>query len=545
MTDRLRVNIGQPASTSDAAGVAAALGDHDVFGSPSAAYASSRAAFGPGDSAVLSRFPSSKLKLDELFLHWLSLPDSQRLVLSLLDDAKHGRPLLGPTSNHTSPTVGVGSPSAISPSNATNVLFSPVVTPPLSPKKGGLLPNNPLSPLSPISRPIRAESPLKRAGASHNIIPQFYFPEGRPGTSTAEADTLARVDEVFAPYPMGVGSMEFLAVTKEILKLPSFFNGPVFQRIDFEATGRVTKTMFLKWFVDGGFLKADPAARVFHCLRQPGARVLTQDDFRPILRELLATHPGLEFLQDTPEFQDRYAETVIYRIFYHLDRTGNDCISLRELKRSNLLDAMHKVDEEEDINKVLKYFSYEHFYVIYCKFWELDQDHDFLIDREDLLRYGNHALTYRIVERVFSQAPRKFRSQVEGKMNYEDFVWFILCEEDKTTRRSLEYWFHCVDLDSDGFITPSEMQYFYEEQLHRMECLSQEPVLFEDIVCQMTDMIHPAKEGRITLQDLENCRLSGNFFNILFNLNKFIAFETRDPFLIRQVRPRVMPCVVG
>eukprot|EP00959_Pyramimonas_sp_CCMP1952_P087589 1832939-Pyramimonas_sp.AAC.1 len=27
---------------------------------------------------------------------------------------------------------------------------------------------------------------------------------------------------------------------------------------------------------------------------------------------------------------------------------------------------------EEDINKVLKYFSYEHFYVIYCKFWELD-----------------------------------------------------------------------------------------------------------------------------------------------------------------------------
>lgn len=25
-----------------------------------------------------------------------------------------------------------------------------------------------------------------------------------------------------------------------------------------------------------------------------------------MLRELLATHPGLEFLQSTPEFQDRY-----------------------------------------------------------------------------------------------------------------------------------------------------------------------------------------------------------------------------------------------
>jgi serine/threonine-protein phosphatase 2A regulatory subunit B'' len=42
-------------------------------------------------------------------------------------------------------------------------------------------------------------------------------------------------------------------------------------------------------------------------------------------------------------------------------------------------------------------------------------------------------------------------------------------------------------------------------------------------------------ESYITLRDLKGCRLSGSVFNILFNLNKFMAFETRDPFLIRQV----------
>ena len=42
-------------------------------------------------------------------------------------------------------------------------------------------------------------------------------------------------------------------------------------------------------------------------------------------------------------------------------------------------------------------------------------------------------------------------------------------------------------------------------------------------------------ESYITLHDLKGCRLSGSVFNILFNLNKFMAFETRDPFLIRQV----------
>ena len=97
-----------------------------------------------------------------------------------------------------------------------------------------------------------------------------------------------------------------------------------------------------------------------------------------------------------------------------------------------------------------------------------------------------------------------------------------------------------------------------------MECMAQEPVLFEDILCQLVDMIGPEvsplfmflllwfcfycstvqhvvtvlclqSEGYITLRDVKSSKLSGNVFNILFNLNKFIAFESRDPFLIRQV----------
>jgi len=282
--------------------------------------------------------------------------------------------------------------------------------------------------------------------------------------------------------------------------------------------------------------RADPSTRAFEVLRNGQANHLTHADLKPMMRVILDTHPGLEFLKEAPEFQERYAETVVYRIFYTVNRKGDRRLSLRELKRSDLVEAMLQVDAEEDINKILRYFSYEHFYVIYCKFWELDTDHDFLIDREDLLRYGNHALTYRIVDRIFSQAPRRFVSGVEGKMGYEDFCWFILSEEDKTSPMSLEYWFLCIDLDCDGGVAASEMRYFYEEQLHRMECLSQEPVLFEDILCQLHDMVKPAHQSRFHLSDLKGCKLAGNFFNILFNLNKFIAFETRDPFVIRQER---------
>ncbi|MBA0696518.1 hypothetical protein Goari_003064, partial [Gossypium aridum] len=390
------------------------------------------------------------------------------------------------------------------------------------------------SPLKIVSEPVR------------EVIPQFYFKNGRPPPNELKELCLFAIDKHFYGH-LGLQIHEFKAVTKEICKLPSFFSTALFRKIDINNRGIVTGDQFVNYWIGGNMLTVDLATQIYTILKQPDCGYLTQDDFRPLLHELLASHPGLEFLQSTPEFQERYAETVIYRIFYYINRSETGRLTLRELKRGNLIAAMQHVDEEEDINKVLRYFSYEHFYVIYCKFWELDTDHDFLIDKENLIRYGNHALTYRIVDRIFSQVPRKFRSRVEGKMGYEDFVYFILSEEDKSSEPGLEYWFKCIDLDGNGVLTPNEMQFFYEEQLHRMECMTQEPVLFEDILCQIFDMIGPevtpgfstdvsSNEGYITLRDLKGCKLSGNVFNILFNLNKFIAFESRDPFLIRQER---------
>lgn len=42
---------------------------------------------------------------------------------------------------------------------------------------------------------------------------------------------------------------------------------------------------------------------------------------------------------------------------------------------------------------------------------------------------------------MLPQIPRKFTSKVVGKMGYEDFVYFILSEEDKSSEPSLEYWY--------------------------------------------------------------------------------------------------------
>jgi hypothetical protein len=64
---------------------------------------------------------------------------------------------------------------------------------------------------------------------------------------------------------------------------------------------------------------------------------------------------------------------VIARIFYTVNRSWSGRISVSELRRSSFLATLRLLQEEDDINQVTDFFSYEHFYVIYCKFWELDK----------------------------------------------------------------------------------------------------------------------------------------------------------------------------
>lgn len=148
-----------------------------------------------------------------------------------------------------------------------------------------------------------------------------------------------------------------------------------------------------------------------------------QKDFYPFMKCLLEEHEGLKFLVDYPDFQVKYSETVAMRFFYTNDINCDNKLSYREFNQSNINSILNTVCTEPDINKIRDYFSYEHFYVLYCKFWELDgKEHQFLIDKEGFSKYESHCLNTKAVERIFLQIPRKFCSGSKDKMNFEDFL---------------------------------------------------------------------------------------------------------------------------
>ncbi len=102
-----------------------------------------------------------------------------------------------------------------------------------------------------------------------------------------------------------------------------------------------------------------------------------------------------------------------------------------------------------------------------------------------------------------------------------------------------------MDVDGDGKLNNMDMRSFYAVQLHRMQCMGHEIVPFEDMLCQMMDMIKPKNSEHLIVEDFlqpECCQVSGALFDALFNLNKYLMFEQRDPCVERQKREDEFEC---
>ncbi|KAM5195836.1 serine/threonine-protein phosphatase 2A regulatory subunit B'' subunit beta [Hipposideros larvatus] len=477
--------------------------------------------------------PVLKMKVDELFLCWLSEAGTQAMLRDCLRRIKApGRADGGaagagrPGTPEAAPACrpggldGLGAPG---PAPACAALpLGGAAGPRSGPHARG-----PRRSAGTRAVQSKKQEPLPPA-ASHSL-PAFYFPRGRPQGAVNIDAVIARIEGTFAQFPHERATMEDMGRVAKACGCPLYWKAPLFCGAGGERTGSVSVHKFVAMWRKVLQNCHDDAARFVHLLMNPGCNYLVQEDFIPFLQDVVNTHPGLAFLKEASEFHSRYITTVIQRIFYTVNRSWSGRITCAELRRSSFLQNVALLEEEADINQLTEFFSYEHFYVIYCKFWELDTDHDLLIDPQDLARHNDHAISTKMIDRIFSGAVTRGRKvQKEGRISYADFVWFLISEEDKRTPTSIEYWFRCMDLDGDGALSMFELEYFYEEQCRRLDSMAIEALPFEDCLCQMLDLVKPQSEGKITLHDLKRCKMADVFFDTFFNIEKYLEHEQKE-----------------
>ncbi|XP_067889324.1 serine/threonine-protein phosphatase 2A regulatory subunit B'' subunit beta isoform X2 [Heterodontus francisci] len=495
--------------------------------------------------------PVLKMKVDELFLYWLSETTTQSMLKDYLKRIESGETIevgIGDATNDQPPTGSNNKKHSNSELSVLSYSTSPLVTSkycssPPSQLTSALPSGTFSSPRNGLNtRATRRSSGVKAVQAKKEnllppalseCIPKFYFPQGCPKRTLSVDAVIARIENAYTQFENERATLEDMGIIAKVCDCPLYWKAPLFCAAGGERTGYVSVHKFIAMWRKILQNCHDGASKFLYLLAKPGCSYLEQEDFIPLIQDVVNTHPGLTFLREAAEFHTRYITTVIQRIFYTVNRSWTGRITCTEIRKSNLLQNLALLEEEEDINQLTEFFSYEHFYVIYCKFWELDTDHDLYIDQKDLARHNDDAISGRMIERIFSGAvTRHKKAPHERKIGYADFVWFLISEEDKKTSTSIEYWFRCMDLDGDGVLSMYELNYFYEDQCKKLECMSIEPLPFEDCLCQLLDLVKPKCEGKITLHDLKKCKMANVFFDTLFNIDKYLEHEQKDPFSI-------------
>lgn len=93
----------------------------------------------------------------------------------------------------------------------------------------------------------------------------------------------------------------FDPVVTDVIGVPKFLKEAIVGKIDTAKTGKIKKQQFIQ-FWKSNFEQKDNKERIFFILASVNKKVLVPEDFKPLMKVLLDTHPGLEFLQATPEF---------------------------------------------------------------------------------------------------------------------------------------------------------------------------------------------------------------------------------------------------
>lgn len=284
---------------------------------------------------------AAAIKMDELLTNWLGSDEVYENVLNLIEKYREHRqqqslsPPSSPTpnsnanANANANAISLEDP-AHSPRGVVIPPFYPLQTPTgtklprrrqlprqaetwdrlpdtLTPPPNETLATAAASAAAGVSAKLASKpTPSNKTNAGHEE--QLPEDEQQEDTQTTTPSALCVRDQVQNILPElsisktqkgeVIFSLEsFIRITKEICNFPSFFNGPLYQRIiDLwnvakNQTVKAVTLQMLEWFWKTEMEPYDPPERFFRLIKQPQNDCILRDDFLPCIKALLNDHP--------------------------------------------------------------------------------------------------------------------------------------------------------------------------------------------------------------------------------------------------------------
>jgi serine/threonine-protein phosphatase 2A regulatory subunit B'' len=254
-----------------------------------------------------------------------------------------------------------------------------------------------------------------------------------------------------------------------------------------------------------------------------GLGYLKESDLENYIFELIPTLPQLEMLEKS--FYSFYVCTAVRKFFFFLDPLRTGKVKITEILSSGFLDQLIEL-RDEDLSKEhleTNWFSAQSAQRVYGQYLNLDEDHNGMLSKQELARYGSGTLTDVFLDRVFQECVT-----YSGEMDYKSYLDFVLALENRNEPQALQYIFRILDIKQKGYLNPFDLNFFFRAIQKELKKFNHEQVNLRDIQDEIFDMVKPVDPYKIKLSDLIYSGHGETVVNILIDLNSFWSHENRE-----------------
>ncbi|KAG8198356.1 hypothetical protein JTE90_021604 [Oedothorax gibbosus] len=305
-------------------------------------------------------------------------------------------------------------------------------------------------------------------------------------------------------------------------KFRPYFSARIFAKLlQNDKVGRISIRHFFNYVMRKVWLHQTRIGLSFYDIAGQG--FLREMELENYIMELIPTLPQLDGLESS--FHSFYVCTAVRKFFFFLDPLRTNKVKIQDILACSFLDDLLELRDEtlpKDVQEA-NWFSAPSALRVYGQYLNLDTDHNGMLSKEELFRYGTGTLTPIFIERVFQEC-----LTYDREMDYKTYLDFVLAMENRKDPQALQYFFRLLDIEQKNFLSVFDLNYFFRAIQDQMKAHGQEPVLFEDVKDEVFDMIKPADPFKVTLQDLIQCGQGDTIVSILIDLNGFWTYENRE-----------------